>query len=50
MMLIIFSVIAAVTGVGVALGGGDAVNWGWNNGKGLATIFSGLIIGALLFF
>ncbi|KAF9462248.1 sodium:inorganic phosphate symporter [Collybia nuda] len=39
-----YSIVAAVAGVGVALGGADSVNWGWNNGKGLATIFSGLII------
>ncbi|KAG6908371.1 hypothetical protein DXG01_004869 [Tephrocybe rancida] len=39
-----YSIIAAVTGVGVALGGPEAVNWGWNGGKGLATIFAGLAI------
>jgi sodium-dependent phosphate transporter len=44
------AVVAAVAGVGVALGGPESVNWGWNNGKGLATIFSGLIIGTVNFF
>ncbi|RDB17305.1 Phosphate-repressible phosphate permease pho-4 [Hypsizygus marmoreus] len=39
-----YSIIAAIAGVGVALGGSDAVIWGWNGGKGLATIFSGLLI------
>lgn len=36
-----YSIVSAVAGVGVAVGGGDAVNWGWNGGKGLATIFAG---------
>ncbi|KAG5651949.1 hypothetical protein H0H81_006833 [Sphagnurus paluster] len=39
-----YSIISAVAGVGVAIGGVDSVNWGWNKGKGLATIFSGLLI------
>ncbi|GAA5954705.1 hypothetical protein JCM8115_004665 [Rhodotorula mucilaginosa] len=36
-----YSIVSAVAGVGVALGGADAVQWGWNGGKGLATIFAG---------
>lgn len=39
-----YSIVSAVAGVGVAIGGGDAVNWGWNGGKGLATIFAGFFI------
>ncbi|PVG01655.1 sodium:inorganic phosphate symporter [Serendipita vermifera] len=39
-----YSIVSALAGVGVAVGGGDAVNWGWNGGKGLATIFAGFII------
>ncbi|GAA6007815.1 hypothetical protein JCM11491_003974 [Sporobolomyces phaffii] len=36
-----YSLVSALAGVGVALGGVDSVQWGWNNGKGLATIFAG---------
>ncbi|BGP53560.1 hypothetical protein JCM8202v2_001119 [Rhodotorula sphaerocarpa] len=36
-----YSIVSAVAGVGVATGGTSAVNWGWNGGKGLATIFAG---------
>ncbi|KAK7688824.1 hypothetical protein QCA50_007513 [Cerrena zonata] len=36
-----YSIVSAVAGVGVALGGIDAPNWGWNGGKGIATIFAG---------
>ncbi|BGP57125.1 hypothetical protein JCM8202v2_004765 [Rhodotorula sphaerocarpa] len=36
-----YSIVSAVAGVGVATGGADAVNWGWNGGKGIATIFAG---------
>ncbi|KAK0484613.1 sodium:inorganic phosphate symporter [Armillaria novae-zelandiae] len=39
-----YSVVSAVAGVGVAVGGKDAVQWGWNNGSGLATIFAGFIV------
>lgn len=39
-----YSIICALAGVGVALGRKDAVIWGWNNGKGLGAIFSGLLI------
>ncbi|GAA5934415.1 hypothetical protein JCM3775_000352 [Rhodotorula graminis] len=39
-----YSIVSAVAGVGVAVGGKDAVNWGWNGGKGLATIFAGFLI------
>lgn len=36
-----YSIVSALAGVGVALGGPNAVQWGWNNGKGLGTIFAG---------
>ncbi|KAH9943506.1 sodium:inorganic phosphate symporter [Epithele typhae] len=39
-----YSIVSAIAGVGVAIGGADAVQWGWNDGKGLATIFAGFII------
>jgi sodium-dependent phosphate transporter len=39
-----YSIVSALAGVGVAVAGKDAVNWGWNGGKGLATIFAGFII------
>ncbi|PBK80826.1 sodium:inorganic phosphate symporter [Armillaria gallica] len=39
-----YSIVSAIAGVGVAVGGKDAVQWGWNNGSGLATIFAGFII------
>ncbi len=42
-----YSIVSAIAGVGVAIGGKDAVNWGWNNGKGLSTIFAGMLIGKL---
>lgn len=52
-----YSIVSALAGVGVAVGGKDAVQWGWNGGKGLATIFAGFLIapgisagfGAILF-
>lgn len=44
-----YSIVSALAGVGVAIGGPNAPNWGWNNGKGLATIFAGFFIGASLF-
>jgi sodium-dependent phosphate transporter len=37
-----YSLISAVAGVGVATAGASRVQWGWNNGKGLGAIFSGL--------
>lgn len=37
-----YSLISAVAGVGVATVGVGKVQWGWNNGKGLGAIFSGL--------
>ncbi|GAA5990591.1 hypothetical protein JCM10908_003144 [Rhodotorula pacifica] len=43
-----YSIVSAVAGVGVALGGADAVQWGWNGGKGLATIFAGFGIAPAL--
>ncbi|GAA6003422.1 hypothetical protein JCM10207_000327 [Rhodosporidiobolus poonsookiae] len=36
-----YSIVSAVAGVGVATAGANSVNWGWNGGKGLATIFAG---------
>lgn len=36
-----YSIVSSLAGVGVALGGADAVQWGWNGGKGLGTIFAG---------
>jgi sodium-dependent phosphate transporter len=36
-----YSIVSALAGVGVALDGPKAVQWGWNGGKGLATIFAG---------
>ncbi|KDQ29751.1 PHO4 superfamily [Pleurotus ostreatus PC15] len=39
-----YSIVSALAGVGVAVGGADSVNWGWNDGKGLATIFAGFLI------
>ncbi|KAK2733699.1 hypothetical protein FQN57_001979 [Myotisia sp. PD_48] len=37
-----YSLISAVAGVGVATVGASEVQWGWNKGKGLGAIFSGL--------
>ncbi|KAG2004826.1 sodium:inorganic phosphate symporter [Coprinopsis cinerea AmutBmut pab1-1] len=39
-----YSVVSAITGIGIAAGGWDAPRWGWHGAKGLAAIFSGLII------
>lgn len=39
-----YSIIASIAGVGVATAGGNSVNWGWNNGKGMGAIFGGLLI------
>ncbi|WOO83047.1 Phosphate-repressible phosphate permease pho-4 [Vanrija pseudolonga] len=39
-----YSLVSALAGVGVALNGPKAVQWGWNNGKGLGTIFAGMAI------
>lgn len=36
-----YSIVAALAGAGVAAGGPSGVQWGWNGGKGLATIFAG---------
>ncbi|GMK58263.1 hypothetical protein CspeluHIS016_0502950 [Cutaneotrichosporon spelunceum] len=36
-----YSIVSALAGVGVALGGPGVVQWGWNGGKGLGTIFAG---------
>jgi sodium-dependent phosphate transporter len=39
-----YSLVSAVAGVGVATVGAKNVQWGWNNGKGMGAIFSGLVI------
>lgn len=36
-----YSIVSALASVGVALGGPNAVQWGWNGGRGLGTIFAG---------
>lgn len=36
-----YSIVSSILGVGIAAGGFNAPNWGWNGGKGLATIFAG---------
>lgn len=43
-----YSIVSAVIGVGIATAGWDAPAWGWNGGKGVATIFAGFAIGASL--
>ncbi|KAK3988887.1 putative phosphate permease [Cladorrhinum sp. PSN332] len=39
-----YSLVSAVAGVGVATAGASKVQWGWNGGKGLGAIFSGLVM------
>ncbi|WVQ99685.1 hypothetical protein IAU59_006824 [Kwoniella sp. CBS 9459] len=39
-----YSIVSALAGVGVATGGADSVQWGWNNAKGVGAIFAGFII------
>ena len=39
-----YSLISAVAGVGIATVGASKVQWGWNDGKGLAAIFAGLFM------
>ncbi|KAK4180680.1 putative phosphate permease [Triangularia setosa] len=39
-----YSLVSAVAGVGVATVGARQVQWGWNDGKGLGAIFSGLVM------
>lgn len=36
-----YSIVSAMAGMGIALAGPSAPNWGWNGGSGLATIFAG---------
>jgi sodium-dependent phosphate transporter len=43
-----YSLISAVAGVGVATVGAGAVQWGWNDGKGLGAIFAGLGIAPII--
>ncbi|TFK20329.1 sodium:inorganic phosphate symporter [Coprinopsis marcescibilis] len=39
-----YSIVSAITGIGIATSGWDAPQWGWNSGKGLGAIFSGIVI------
>jgi sodium-dependent phosphate transporter len=39
-----YSIVSAIAGVGIAVGGFDAPNWGWAGGKGLGAIFGGLVL------
>lgn len=39
-----YSIVSALAGAGVAVGGASAVQWGWNDSKGIAAIFSGIFI------
>lgn len=43
-----YSIVSALAGVGVAVGGAGAVQWGWNNGKGLGAIWAGMVIAPCL--
>jgi sodium-dependent phosphate transporter len=43
-----YSIVSAVAGVGIACGGFDAPQWGWNGGSGLGAIFAGLVIAPLM--
>ncbi|WVN87684.1 uncharacterized protein L203_102872 [Cryptococcus depauperatus CBS 7841] len=43
-----YSIVSALAGVGVALNGPKAVHWGWNGGKGIATIFAGFAIAPVI--
>ena len=35
-----YSIVSAIAGVGIALGGWDAPQWGWDNAHGLGAIFA----------
>lgn len=39
-----YSIVSALAGTGYALGGVNAVQWGWNGSKGLGAIYAGMII------
>jgi sodium-dependent phosphate transporter len=39
-----YALISAIAGVGVATVGAGGVQWGWNQGKGLGAIFTGLVL------
>ncbi|KAL8787054.1 MAG: hypothetical protein Q9213_002396 [Squamulea squamosa] len=43
-----YSLISAVAGVGIATVGASKVQWGWNNGKGMGAIFTGLGIAPII--
>lgn len=39
-----YSLVASITGVGIASVGASKVNWGWSKGQGLGAIFAGLVM------
>ncbi|PVI05837.1 phosphate transporter [Periconia macrospinosa] len=39
-----YSLVASITGVGIASVGASRVNWGWSGGQGLGAIFAGLVM------
>ena len=39
-----YSIVSALAGSAVALGGGSGVQWGWNNAKGVSAIYAGMVI------
>ncbi|KAI4261940.1 MAG: hypothetical protein L6R42_002871 [Xanthoria sp. 1 TBL-2021] len=43
-----YSLISAVAGVGIATVGASKVQWGWNEGKGMGAIFTGLGIAPII--
>lgn len=43
-----YSIVSSIAGVGIAIGGFDAPNWGWNGASGLAAIWAGLGIAPML--
>lgn len=43
-----YSIVSALAGAAVALGGGGGVQWGWNNAKGVSAIYAGMVIAPAL--
>jgi sodium-dependent phosphate transporter len=43
-----YSIVSALAGAAVALGGGSGVQWGWNNAKGVSAIYAGMVIAPAL--
>lgn len=39
-----YSIVSALAGSAVALAGGNAVQWGWNNARGVSAIYAGMVI------